>query len=68
MSVLRVEDPAAVGERAVVDGEPDQLDAETAAAMPVEDVDVREVDEPGVGGVRAKIGELLAADWRSPKP
>ena len=34
----------------------------------VRDRDSLEQERLPIGGVRAKIGELLAADWRSPKP
>ena len=45
--VARVQDPAAVGERPVVDHLADELDAEPASAALVEDVDVGEVQDSG---------------------
>ncbi len=57
--VARVEDPAAVGVRTVLDHLPDELDAETAALALVEDVHVGEVHEPpGVEGGRTREADL----------
>ena len=59
--IPRVEDPAAAGIRPVLDDLPDELDAQSVAAVLVEDVDVREVDEPrGVAVDRPREADLVA--------
>ena len=59
--VCRVQDPAPPGVRTLFDREPHELDAEAAAAVLGEDVDVCEIHEPRVGGVdRAGVADLRA--------
>src|SRR3954451_14197103 len=58
MHVARVEDPAAVGMRAVLHGFAHELEAEPSPAVPFEHVDVGEIDEPG----RVAVDDACEAD------
>ena len=59
MRVARVQHPAPVGERPVLDDLADELDAEPGAAMALEDVHVGQVHEPcGVAVDRSGEADL----------